>query len=247
MLIVMDHLASKQQIDRVLAVVEAQGFKAQPIPGGNRVAIGVLGNKGYVDESPFRGLEGILDLIHVTKPFKLVSRDFHPEDTVVDIGGVKVGWGCPPVVIAGPCAVESEEQMLAGARAVKASGGHILRGGAFKPRTGPHTFQGLGYEGLRLLAEAGREVGLPTVTEVMRIDQLDRVAAAADCIQIGARNMQNFDLLKEVGEDRQTGVTETRLDVDHRGDAAGRRIPDERRQHPGHAVRTRYPHLRASP
>jgi 3-deoxy-7-phosphoheptulonate synthase len=196
----MDHLASQDQIDRVLAVVEAQGFKAQPIPGGNRVAIGVLGNKGYVDEAPFRGLEGILDLIHVTKPFKLVSRDFHPEDTVVDIGGVKVGWECPPVVIAGPCAVESEEQMLAAARAVKASGGHILRGGAFKPRTGPHTFQGLGYEGVKYLSEAGREVGLPTVTEVMRIDQLDRVAQFTDCLQIGARNMQNFDLLKEVAK-----------------------------------------------
>jgi 3-deoxy-7-phosphoheptulonate synthase len=110
-----------------------------------------------------------------------------------------VGWGLPPVIIAGPCTVESREQVQTTARAVKAAGAGMLRGGAFKPRTGPHSFQGLGYEGLDYLAEAGREVGLPIITEVMRIDQLERVAAVADCLQIGARNMQNFDLLKEVG------------------------------------------------
>ncbi len=199
MLIVMERSATQVQIDAVVEVVKALGFTPQAIPGENRVAIGVLGNQGYVEEEPFRDLPGIQELIHVTKPYKLTSRDFHPADTVVSVGGVRVGWGEEPVIIAGPCAVESREQVLAAARAVKAGGAKILRGGAFKPRTGPHTFQGLGYEGLEYLAEAGRTVGLPIVTEVMRIDQLERVAAAADCLQIGARNMQNFDLLKEVG------------------------------------------------
>ena len=199
MLIVMEHSATQQQIETVLQAVKRLGFAPQPIPGQNRVAIGVLGNQGYVDEEPFRDLPGIQELIHVTKPYKLVSRDFHPSDSVVTVGGARVGWGLEPVIIAGPCTVESREQVRVTAQAVKTAGAGILRGGAFKPRTGPHTFQGLGYEGLEYLAEAGREVGLPIVTEVMRIDQLDRVAAVADCLQIGARNMQNFDLLKEVG------------------------------------------------
>ena len=199
MLIVMEHSATQEQIETVLQAVKRLGFAPQPIPGENRVAIGVLGNQGYVDEEPFRDLPGIQELIHVTKPYKLVSRDFHPSDSVVTVGGARVGWGLEPVVIAGPCTVESREQVRVTAKAVKAAGARILRGGAFKPRTGPHSFQGLGYEGLDYLAEAGREVGLPIITEVMRIDQLERVAAVADCLQIGARNMQNFDLLKEVG------------------------------------------------
>jgi len=199
MLIVMERNATREQIHAVNEAVKALGLIPQPIPGETRVAIGVLGNQGYVDEEPFRDLPGIQELIHVTKPYKVVSRDFHPADTVVSVGGVRLGWGLEPVVIAGPCAVESRDQVLAAARAVKAAGARILRGGAFKPRTGPHTFQGLGYQGLTYLAEAARAVGLPIVTEVMRIDQIEQVAAVADCLQIGARNMQNFDLLKEVG------------------------------------------------
>ncbi len=199
MLIVMEHGAAKPLVDAVVARIESLGLAPQAIPGGDRVAIGVLGNQGYVDEAPFRGLPGVRELIHVTKPYKLVSRDFHPEDTVVDVAGVRFGWGEEPVVIAGPCAVENREQVTAAARIVKQAGARVLRGGAFKPRTGPHSFQGLGFEGLLILAEASRDVGIPVVTEVMRIDQLERVAAAADCIQIGARNMQNFDLLKETG------------------------------------------------
>ena len=199
MLIVMERNATQEQIHAVTEAIKTLGLIPQPIPGETRVAIGVLGNQGYVDEEPFRDLPGIQELIHVTKPYKLVGRDFHPEDTVVSVGGVRLGWNQEPVVIAGPCAVESLDQILAAARAVKAAGARILRGGAFKPRTGPHAFQGLGYQGLEYLAEAGRTVGLPVVTEVMRIDQLEPVAALADCLQIGARNMQNFDLLKEVG------------------------------------------------
>jgi len=199
MLIVMDRNATQGHIDAVVTAIKALGLVPQPIPGETRVAIGVLGNQGYVDEEPFRDLPGIQELIHVTKPYKVVSRDFHPADTVVTVGGVRLGWGQEPVVIAGPCAIESWDQILAVARVVKAAGARMLRGGAFKPRTGPHTFQGLGYQGLEYLAEAGRTVGLPIVTEVMRIDQIEPVAAVADCLQIGARNMQNFDLLKEVG------------------------------------------------
>ena len=199
MLIVMVHKATQEQVGAVLDAVRRLGYTPQPIPGENRVAIGVLGNQGYVDEEPFRDLPGIQELIHVTKPYKLVSRDFHPADSVVRVGGIAVGWGLAPIVIAGPCTVESRDQVLTTARAVKAGGAGILRGGAFKPRTGPHTFQGLGYEGLEYLVEAGRAVGLPIVTEVMRIDQLEPVAAVADCLQVGARNMQNFDLLKELG------------------------------------------------
>lgn len=200
MLIVMEHHATKADVAAVIAVVEAQGLTAQSIPGGDRVAIGVLGNHGYVDEAPFRGMSGVRDFVHVTKPYKLVSRDFHPADTVVRVGNVEVGWGKKPVIIAGPCAVESRVQIFEAAHGVRAGGADILRGGAFKPRTGPHTFQGMGYEGVELLAEAGRAAGIPTVTEVMRIDQLERVAESADCLQIGARNMQNFDLLKEVAK-----------------------------------------------
>lgn len=196
----MEHNATQDQVDAVVQRIKDLGLTPQSIPGESRVAVGVLGNQGYVDESPFRDLSGIGDFIHVTKPYKLVSRDFHPDCTVVNIGGVKIGWKEKPVVIAGPCAVESYEQVLEAGKAVKAAGAHVLRGGAFKPRTGPHAFQGLGYEGLDILAQVGREVGLPTVTEVMRIDQIERVAAKADCLQIGARNMQNFDLLKEVGK-----------------------------------------------
>ena len=139
------------------------------------------------------------EVIHVSKPYKLVSRDFHPESTSVKVGAVEIGAGRAPVVMAGPCSVESEEQMHASAGIVKQAGAQILRGGAFKPRTGPHSFQGLGVEGLKLLRQAGDEVGMPVVTEVMRIGQLDDVCRYADLIQIGARNMQNFDLLKEVG------------------------------------------------
>lgn len=197
MLIVMEHHATPEQIKTLVAAIEAQGYQAQPIPGGDRVAVGVLGNHGYVDETPFRGLGGVRDFIHVTKPYKLVSRDFHPEDTVVNVGGVKVGWGEEPVIIAGPCAIESREQLFSAARTAKANGASIVRGGAFKPRTGPHTFQGLGYEGIKMLGEVKKELGIPVITEVMRIDQLETVAGYVDCLQIGARNMQNFDLLKE--------------------------------------------------
>ena len=203
MLIVMNHKAGQKQIDAVIAAVEKMGLTAAPIPGSERTAIGVLGNKGYVDDATIRDLPGVQEVIHVSKPYKLVSRDFHPRNTVVKVGGVAIGEGQRPVVAAGPCAVESEEQIMRTARAVKKAGADLLRGGAFKPRTGPHTFQGLREEGLKLLAQAGKETGLPIVTEVMSPDNVGLVAEYADLLQVGARNMQNFDLLRELGKIRK--------------------------------------------
>lgn len=203
MLIVMHHHAGKRQIEAVIKAVERMGFAAAPIPGSERTAIGVLGNKGYVDDGTVRDLPGVQEVIHVSKPYKLVSRDFHPKNTIVKVAGVEIGAGRRRVVVAGPCAVESEEQIMSTARAVKAAGADMLRGGAFKPRTGPHTFQGLKEEGLKLLALASRETGLPFVTEVMSPDTVELVAGYADILQVGARNMQNFDLLREVGRIRK--------------------------------------------
>ncbi len=203
MLIVMHRKATQKQIGAVLAAVERIGLTASPIPGSERVAIGVLGNKGYVDDVNIRDLPGVKDIIHVSKPYKMVSRDFHPRATIIKVGSVEIGEGRPPIVIAGPCAVESEAQIIKTARAVKAAGADLLRGGAFKPRTGPHTFQGLKEEGLKLLVLAKRETGLPIVTEVMTSENVDLVSAYADILQVGARNMQNFDLLRELGRIRK--------------------------------------------
>jgi 3-deoxy-7-phosphoheptulonate synthase len=203
MLIVMNHNATQADIEAVGKAVQDMGFRAEPIPGSERTAIGVLGNHGYVDDTKILEMPGVQRVIHVSKPYKLVSRDFHPEATVVDVAGVKVGQGHRPVVVGGPCAVESEEQIVKTALFVKKCGGDMLRGGAYKPRTGPHTFQGLREEGLKMLAIAGRESGLPIVTEIMSPDNVGLVAEYADLLQVGARNMQNFDLLREVGRIRK--------------------------------------------
>jgi 3-deoxy-7-phosphoheptulonate synthase len=199
----MNHNATQADVDAIARIVAEMGFRAEPIPGSERTAIGVLGNHGYVDDTKILELPGVQRVLHVSKPYKLVSRDFHPEDTIVDVAGVKVGRGCRPVVVAGPCAVESEEQIITTALFVKSCGADMLRGGAFKPRTGPHTFQGLREEGLKLLAKASKESGLPIVTEVMSPDNVGLLAEYADLLQIGARNMQNFDLLREVGRIRK--------------------------------------------
>jgi 3-deoxy-7-phosphoheptulonate synthase len=199
----MHHKAGRKQIEAVISAVAKMGLTAAPIPGSERTAIGVLGNKGYVDDTTIRDLPGVQQVIHVSKPYKLVSRDFHPRATIVKVCGVAIGEGERPVVAAGPCAVEGEEQIMKTARAVKSVGASLLRGGAFKPRTGPHTFQGLKLEGLKLLSQAGRETGLPIVTEVMSPESVGLVADYADLLQIGARNMQNFDLLREVGRIRK--------------------------------------------
>jgi 3-deoxy-7-phosphoheptulonate synthase len=199
MLIVMDKKATQEQIDAVIAAIEQRGFTARPIPGGERMSIGILNNKGHVDDSPFLGMPGVKDAIHVTRPYKLVSREFKPEDTVVRVGEVSVG-SSNLTIIAGPCAVESEYQALTIAEHVRRSGAQLFRGGAFKPRTSPYSFQGLGEKGLKILAKVRRETGMPVVTEVMDLEKIDLVAEYADVIQIGTRNMQNFSLLRRAGK-----------------------------------------------
>jgi len=201
-LVVMRQDAQAAEIEGVVRAIEARGFKAHPIPGAQRTAIGVTGNKGALEAPVFEGLPGVLEVIRVSHAYKLVSREVKPEATVVDIGGVRIG-GPELVIVAGPCAVESLEQMLEVARRVKQAGARLLRGGAFKPRTSPYSFQGLGKQGLEILAQARAETGLPVVTEAVDEQSLDLVEEYADAIQIGARNMQNFSLLRRAGRARK--------------------------------------------
>jgi len=198
-LIVMRHGATDAEIQRVVAVIEELGYKAQPMPGAQRTAVGLVGNDGRVDASRLEALPGVQEIIHVSRPYKQVSREWKSENTVVRLpGGVAVG-GTEVVAIAGPCSVESEGQILEAARQVREAGAVILRGGAWKPRTSPYAFQGLGRPGLKLLAKAREETGLLICTEAMDPEGVGYVAEVADIIQIGARNMQNFSLLKAAG------------------------------------------------
>ena len=199
MLVVMQHGATQADIDRVCRVIEEMGYTAQPMPGAQRTAVGLVGNDGRVDGARVEGLPGVAQVIHVSQPYKQVSREWRQEDTIVTIApGVRVG-GDEVVVIAGPCSVESEQQIVASAHAARAAGAAALRGGAFKPRSSPYSFQGLGKRGLELLDLARRETGLAIVTEALDEEGAHLVAEVADCIQIGARNMQTYSLLKTVG------------------------------------------------
>jgi 3-deoxy-7-phosphoheptulonate synthase len=203
MLIVMQHGATAEDVRGVVAAIEEMGYQARPMPGKQRTAVGLVGNDGKVDASRLEGLPGVLEIIHVTQPYKQVSREWKSENTVVQLaGGVTIG-GDDVVVMAGPCSVESEAQIIAAARAVREAGAVVLRGGAFKPRTSPYSFQGLGKRGLELLAKAREETGLLVVTEVMDSEDVDLVARYADIMQVGARNMQNYSLLKRVGRARK--------------------------------------------
>lgn len=203
MLVVMHHGASAAEIDAVCEAIRDMGFQPVPMPGEQRTAVGLIGNDGPVDDSTVIGLPGVAQVLHVSKPYKQVSREWKAETTLVRLGRDVVVGGRDVVVIAGPCSVESEEQILASARAVRAAGATALRGGAFKPRSSPYSFQGLGRRGLELLALARRETGLPIVTEAMDEAGAELVAEYADCIQLGARNMQNYSLLKAVGRLRK--------------------------------------------
>jgi 3-deoxy-7-phosphoheptulonate synthase len=199
MLIVMRHGASEDEIRAVVAVIEEMGYQARPMPGKQRVSIGLVGNDGRVDGSRIAALSGVQEILHVTKPYKQVSREWKPESTVVRLtGGLAVG-GDDVVVMAGPCSVENERQILDAAHAVREAGATVLRAGAFKPRSSPYSFQGLGVAGLRLLAKAREETGLLIVTEAMDAEGLRQVVEVADIVQIGARNMQNYSLLKHAG------------------------------------------------
>jgi 3-deoxy-7-phosphoheptulonate synthase len=199
MLIVMRHGAAEEEIQAVVATIEEMGYQARPMPGKQRTTVGLVGNDGRVDGSRLAALPGVQEIIHVTKPYKQVSREWQAESTIVRLpGGLTIG-GDDVVVMAGPCSVESERQILQAARAVREAGATVLRAGAFKPRSSPYAFQGLGRAGLELLVRAREETGLLIVTEAMDAEGLDQVVEAADIVQIGARNMQNYSLLKHAG------------------------------------------------
>jgi 3-deoxy-7-phosphoheptulonate synthase len=199
MLIVMRHGAAEEEIQRVAATIEEMGYQARPMPGKQRTTVGLVGNDGRVDGSRLAALPGVQEIIHVTKPYKQVSREWKAESTIVRLpGGLSVG-GDEVVVMAGPCSVESERQILDAAWAVREAGATVLRAGAYKPRSSPYSFQGLGRAGLKLLARAREETGLLIVTEAMDGEEMDFVSDTADIIQIGARNMQNYSLLKRAG------------------------------------------------
>ena len=195
----MRHGATPAEIQQVVEVIAEMGYESRPLQGRQRTAIGIVGNDGRVDGSRLAALAGVQELIHVTKPYKQVSREWRPESTIVRLaGGVAIG-GEEVVVMAGPCSVESERQILEAAVAVRDAGAVVLRAGAFKPRSSPYSFQGLGKSGLALLALARRETGLLIVTEAMDAEGVDVVAEVADIVQIGARNMQNYSLLRSAG------------------------------------------------
>lgn len=202
MLVVMNASAGSEDISRVCRRIESLGYKPHIIPGEQRTAVGVTGNSGPIDPAEFEGLPGVAEAIRVSKAYKLVSRETKAENTVVRVNGVPVG-GDELLICGGPCSVESRSQILAAAQAVKRAGGQLLRGGAYKPRTSPYAFQGLGEEGLRYLAEIREVTGLGIVTEAIDVETFDLVERYADCVQIGARNMQNFSLLRRAGRARK--------------------------------------------
>lgn len=202
MVIVLRKDATEEQLAHLVEKLKEKGLSAHISRGVERTIVGAIGDERVLQAVPLEAFPGVEQVMQILQPFKLASRDFKSEPTVADVAGVKIGGG-RFTVIAGPCSVENWDTLLETAQQVKAAGAHMLRGGAFKPRTSPYAFQGLGEEGLKLLARARKETGLPVVTEVMNTAQLDSVVEYADMLQIGARNMQNFDLLKAVGEARK--------------------------------------------
>jgi 3-deoxy-7-phosphoheptulonate synthase len=199
-------VATEEDVAQVCRKIESMGFRPHPMPGAHRTAIGITGNPGPLEPAEFESLSGVAEAIPVSKPYKLVSRELRRENSIITIGppeaGVTVG-GAELAIIAGPCAVESRDQIFAAAERVQRAGARMLRGGAFKPRTSPYAFQGMGEEGLQLLAEARQEFGLLIVTETIDPENCDLVEQYADVLQVGARNMQNFSLLKRVGRSKK--------------------------------------------
>ncbi|MCU6709875.1 3-deoxy-7-phosphoheptulonate synthase [Paenibacillus sp. J5C_2022] len=199
MIVITKSNIDNERIEEIVAYIERNGgVQAHVSKGTDRTVIGIIGQADPALGDQLRGMKGVENVIKVSKSYKLASRDFHPDDTVIDIKGVKIG-GSNLVIMGGPCAVETPEQIDEIARLVKAAGGQVLRGGAFKPRTGPYSFQGVGVEGLAMMAEAGKKHGLLTITEVMTPEYVDVCAEYADILQVGTRNMQNFDLLRKLG------------------------------------------------
>ena len=243
-MIVMKPTATEQEVQAVIDRVQSVGARAHLSRGDELTVIGAIGDREHVARLELEGAPGVDRVVPISKPYKLSSTQFkHGERTVLDIAGRKVG-GSSFAMIAGPCTVESREQTLETARAVRDAGGTLFRGGAYKPRTSPYAFQGLGQEGLRLLAEAKAETGLPIVTELMDQRDLEPVLEVADVIQIGARNMQNYTLLAEVGRVRLPGSAQARLLLDARGAADGRRVRPQGGQRGRDALRARHPHVR---
>jgi 3-deoxy-7-phosphoheptulonate synthase len=199
MIIVLKPNATKKQLDHIVDRIKALGLKPMVSKGTERTIIGVIGSEDALRVQPLEVIAGVEKVMPVLKPYKLVSREFRPEDSIVPVNGLKIG-GKQLVIMAGPCSVENRQMLLETAKVVKEAGAHILRGGAFKPRTSPYSFQGLGEEGLKLLHEAAKQTGLHVVTELMDVRDIELVEKYADIMQIGARNMQNFELLKEVGQ-----------------------------------------------
>ena len=199
MVIIMNPDASAQNIKDVIEAVESVGLEAKVMEGSQQKIVGVIGDKTKLASVPVDAMDGVEQSVSIFKSYKLASREFHPQSSVIDVDGVKIGGGTP-VVMAGPCAVESREQLFEAADIVKSAGAQFLRGGAYKPRTSPYSFQGLEQQGLEYLAEARERTGLKIVTEVTVVEAIEQVAKYADMLQIGARNMQNFGLLKEVGK-----------------------------------------------
>jgi len=198
-IIVMNGKTSDSHVQKVIQKLHEMGHKVDVSRGENRIILGVIGDVENLTSVPFYAFNGVDEIVHIVKPYKLASREFKSFDTIVKVKDVVIG-GKEVVVIAGPCVVENKKQIFETAHYVKALGAKILRGGAFKPRTSPYSFQGLGEEGLKLLAQAGEETGLPVVTEVMSVNQIELVGKYTDIFQVGARNMQNFELLKELGK-----------------------------------------------
>ncbi|HIW21178.1 MAG TPA: 3-deoxy-7-phosphoheptulonate synthase [Candidatus Dorea intestinavium] len=199
MIIVMKPRTTQEDIDRVVEKVKKRGLDTHVVSGDEMTIIGCIGDTSKLDPKLFEVDPSVEKVMHVQEPYKLANRAFHPEDSIIDVAGVKIGGG-HMAMIAGPCSVESTEQVLEIAKSVKASGANLLRGGAFKPRTSPYAFQGMGLEGLKILTEVKAETGLPIVSEIMSPEYLDVFNESVDLIQIGARNMQNFDLLKHLGD-----------------------------------------------
>jgi len=198
MIVIMKKEATVKETTEVIKFIESLGFKPHVSKGAEKTIIGVIGDDRYVSKDRLSDLPGVENVVPILKPYKLVSREFHPTDTVIHVNGASIGDG-GFVIMAGPCSVESREQILETAHFVREQGAHILRGGAFKPRTSPYSFQGLEVQGLKYLAEAKEQTGLPVVTEVLSPETVEVVAEYADILQIGARNMQNFALLKAIG------------------------------------------------
>ncbi len=213
MIIVMKPSATQSDIDKVKERIESNGLKTNISQGENVTIIGIIGDKSDISKLELSHLNGVEKTVQITEKYKLVSRNFHPADTIIDVDGIKIG-GSEIVVMAGPCAVESEEQLFAAAEAVKKSGAKFLRGGAFKPRTSPYDFQGLAEDGLKLLKRAGEKFGLKIVTEIIDQNDVELVESYADILQVGARNAQNFQLLKALGKSKKPvllkrGMSET--------------------------------------